>query len=182
MKDMNFMAFDMEFNQPSNSIIQVGIGVYYLQSGELLEEYMRYIYQDEVINPEIIQLTGVKQEHVDGGIDFDQLHKEIIELHNKYNCFRNPIVWGGGDSRALRNALGIDDKWEDDPYVFGRRELDAKTLFISWCMARDLNHKSGLAKSMTRLGMRFEGKKHDALDDAKNTFRIYRMLLKKMRE
>ena len=98
-------------------------------------------------------------------------------MHNRYICFRNPLTWGGGDSLSLRTALGLDD----EKFLFGRRWIDAKTLFVSYCFANNLTHASGLAKSLRRMGLNFQGRKHNALDDACNTFIIYKKLLEKMK-
>lgn len=173
MKDINLMSLDMEYNQPSRSIIQIGLVVGNLQSGEILESYCEHVYTKEIISDFIIGLTGIKQEDVDQGRHLGDIYSNIVMLHTKYECFRNPLTWGGGDAEDLRHALGLDD----ERYVFGRRWIDAKTLFISRCLARDEKTQSGLAKSLTRLGMQFEGRKHNARDDAINTFRIYRALL-----
>ena len=48
-------------------------------------------------------------------------------------------------------------------------------------MAMDAKTQSGLAKSMVRLGLKFEGTKHNAMDDATNTFYIYRKLLEELK-
>jgi inhibitor of KinA sporulation pathway (predicted exonuclease) len=62
-------------------------------------------------------------------------------------------------------------------WLFGRRWLDAKTLFVAWRMAQGRELHGGLGRSMTKLGLAFEGRQHNAIDDAENTFRIYRALL-----
>jgi len=62
-------------------------------------------------------------------------------------------------------------------WLFGRRWLDAKTLFVAWRMAQGRELQGGLGRSMTKLGLAFEGRQHNAIDDAENTFRIYRALL-----
>jgi len=85
----------------------------------------------------------------------------------------NPITWGGGDTETLREQLQLDrEQW-----LFGRRWLDAKTLFVAWRMAQGRELQGGLGRSMTKLGLAFEGRQHNAIDDAENTFRIYRALL-----
>lgn len=176
MKDINLMSLDLEYNQPSKSIIQVGIAIGNLKSGDILETRCYNIKVDEQISEFITTLTGIEQDDVDEGFDLDWAYGRIYALHLEYDCFRNPITWGGGDSEDLRKALGLDD----DRYVFGRRWIDAKTLFVSRCLAKDEKTQSGLAKSMTRLGLQFEGRKHNAKDDAVNTFRIYRKLLEEL--
>jgi inhibitor of KinA sporulation pathway (predicted exonuclease) len=54
-----------------------------------------------------------------------------------------------------------------------------KTLYVAWRMAQGKDISGGLAKAMTKLGLSFRERKHDALDDSLNTFRMYRALLAK---
>jgi len=173
MIDKNFISLDLEYNQPSGTIIQVGLVVGNLKTGDILEKYCKCVKVDEIISDYIINLTGVTQLDVDNGSKLQDIYNDIVDLSKKYDCFRNPITWGGGDSIDLRNEL----KLTDQDFIFGRRWIDAKTLFVSRCFARELKHQSGLGKSMKRLGLSFEGRKHNALDDALNTFIIYRKLL-----
>jgi inhibitor of KinA sporulation pathway (predicted exonuclease) len=101
---------------------------------------------------------------------YSQIEADVREL----KPFMNPLTWGGGDSAELRQQLGGA---YDDQYVFGRRWIDVKTVFIAQQMARGEPFLGGLRKSMNRVGCRFEGKAHDALVDAENTFKMFRYLL-----
>ena len=174
MTNKNFLSLDMEYNQPSKAIIQIGITIGNLATGDILERKKWHIKSDEILAPYIIKLTAITQEDVDNGKSLIEIYTELEALHKQYDCFRNVITWGGGDSEDLRNGLKLDD----ETFLFGRRWIDAKTEFIGYCFANDMHHQSGLAKSLTRLGLKFEGRKHDAGDDSYNTFKIYRELLK----
>ena len=55
--------------------------------------------------------------------------------------------------------------------------IDTKTLFVSWRFANGKPIQGGLAKSMLKVGIKFEGRKHNATDDAVNTFRTYVRML-----
>lgn len=170
---MKILSLDMEYNQPSQTIIQVGYVIGDLETGEILERVCREVKVDEIVSDYIVNLTGITQDQIEAGSSLEDIYKEMKALHTKHGCFRNALTWGGGDSDDLRHALGLDD----ERYLFGRRWIDAKTVYVSRCFAKGLKHQSGLAKSMLKLGLRFEGRKHNALDDAENTFRIYRKLL-----
>ena len=178
MKDINLLALDLENNKPSGSIIQVGCVVGNLASGKILEEYSAYINTGEVIDPFITNLTGIKQEDVDNGISLFTAYEQLKELHTKYESFRNAICWGGGDSIELKKQLHITD---DEIFLFGRRWIDVKTLFISYRWANGESHQAGLAKAMTKLGLQFQGAKHSAKDDARNTWYIFCELLRRIK-
>ena len=174
----NFMAIDLEMDQPSNDIIQLSFVIGNLDTGVILEKYCRHINIHKQINPYIIKLCGIKQSDIDGGISLEEIYQDICRFHDQYQCFRNPIVWGNGDSRLLRTQLGLDD----EEFVFGRREIDTKVLYISYCLANHIKTQAGLARAMTKCGLRFQGRKHCSLDDAINTFIFYRFLLNKLKE
>jgi inhibitor of KinA sporulation pathway (predicted exonuclease) len=178
MKDINLLSLDLELNQPSGSIIQVGAVIGNLKTGKILEEYSANIFCSEKLDPYIIKLVGIKQEAIDRGLPLITAYIHLSQMHKANDCFRNCITWGGGDSEALRQSLNINK----EEFIFGRCWLDVKTVFISHCFANNKHSQSGLAKSLLRLGLNFEGRKHSAVDDARNTFIIYRELLKLFKE
>lgn len=168
-----FTSLDLEMNQPSGKIISVGAVVGNILSGEILGSMHAFVNPQETLAPFIITLTGIKQEDVDGAGTLLEAYKQLRAMHLSHEAFMNPITWGGGDSETLRAQLPSDIEW-----IFGRRWIDAKTLFISYRLANGLPIQSGLSKSMAKLGLAFEGQKHNAKDDALNTFRIYCEMLK----
>jgi len=174
MINRNFIALDLEHNQPSGSIIQVGAVVGNLDSGEILEEYSAHIKVDEQISEYIINLTGIRQKDTDRGISLEQAYEQLTQMHKRHECFRNCLCWGGGDSIELKKQLNYSD---DEIYLFGRRWIDAKTIFVSLRFARNQQYQAGLSKALIKFNMEFKGKKHQACDDARNTFLIYRRML-----
>jgi inhibitor of KinA sporulation pathway (predicted exonuclease) len=78
---------------------------------------------------------------------------------------------------CLRNALYLDE----ETFYFGRRFIDVKTVFISYQWANNFKHQAGLANALTKLSLNFQGKKHNAKDDAKNTFLIFHELLRRFK-
>ena len=172
--NLNVMALDMEYNQPSRSIIQIGVVVGNIHTGMVLLCKNWLIHTSEPISPFIEKLTKITNADLDReGVTLQEAYEEIKVLHNHYLCYRNPITWGGGDSIDLRYALNLDE----EQFIFGRRWLDAKTLFVARQMAKQLPLQAGLAKAMSRLGLTFKGTKHNAEDDAHNTFVIYHKLI-----
>jgi len=176
MKNINLLVLDLEMNKPSGTIIQVGCVIGNLVTGVILEEYTAHIKINEKLSEYITKLTGIKQVDIDNGITLAEAYEKIKELHKKYECFRNFLQWGQGDSEYLRKCLNLDD----EIFIGGRRTIDAKTIYVSYRFANNLSHQSGLSKSMVKLGLLFNGKKHQACDDARNTFTIYRELLRRL--
>jgi inhibitor of KinA sporulation pathway (predicted exonuclease) len=175
MKEL-LVALDLELNQPSNRIIQIGAVVGNIRTGRVLARFDSKVNPYETLDPRIIKLTGIKQQDVDNAPNLASAYEALRAWLLPYQAERvlNPITWGGGDSDMLREQLGLDN----ESWLFGRRWIDAKTIFVAWRMAQGHEHQGGLAKSMTKLGLAFDGRKHNALHDAENTFLIYRALLK----
>lgn len=174
-----FASLDLEMNQPSGKIIQIGLCFGDIQTGEIKYSRRHYIKSGEEITEYIENLTGVTNEMIDDmGIPLEIAYKDIIDEYAKHRPFMNPLTWGGGDSVELREQLGIG---KDQYFVFGRRWIDVKTVYQAYRHSRGESPRSGLAKSMIRLGLKFDGRKHDALDDAINTFRVYCELLRRFR-
>jgi inhibitor of KinA sporulation pathway (predicted exonuclease) len=178
---MKLLSLDLEMNQPSGKIIQVGAAVGDTDTNTVLETLSVMVNPYEQLNPYIIDLTAITQEQVDNGVTLRSAYDQLVELQKKHNCFMNPLTWGGGDSIELKNQLIADNPDQYIDWAFGRRWIDVKTVFITYQLANGGKMQGGLAKSMTKLGLAFKGKKHNALDDAVNTFRIYMALLRKLK-
>lgn len=174
----NILSLDLEMNQPSGKIIQIGYIIGNVNTGDILEEKSLFVNPEEQLSDYIITLTGIKQNQVDDGTTLKEAYDELKETFKQYDCFRNPITWGGGDSECLRNQLNLDNEM----FLFGRRWIDVKTLYVSYRVANGLSHQGGLAKAMTKMGLQFSGKKHNATCDAKNTFKMYLHMLKYFKE
>jgi inhibitor of KinA sporulation pathway (predicted exonuclease) len=170
-----FTALDLEMNQPSGTIIQVGAVIGDIFTGQIFAEMSSCVKTSEQIRPDITQLTGIEQSDVDSARTLPEVYAELAKLHKEYGAFVNPLTWGGGDSAELKAQLP-----KEVPWCFGRRWIDVKTLFVSWRIANKQPIQGGLAKSMTKVDLQFKGRKHNAVDDAKNTLFMYGAMLKKL--
>jgi len=170
----NFLTLDLEMNQPSGKIIQIGAVAGDL-SGNIIDKISIYVNPYEVVSERIVKLCDIHQKDVDSGLSLHEAYLQLKNFHLKHDCFINPITWGGGDSELLRRQMNIDI--EDLSWCFGRRWIDAKTIFTSYQLANGLPIQGGLAKAMTKFGLFFSGRKHNAADDAENTFILYTHML-----
>lgn len=171
---MKILSFDLELNQAISGakIIEIGACVGDLQTREIIEEYTAIVNPNEQLEEKIIALTGITQDMVDNGVTLLEAYEGMIKMAIQHDCLRMPLTWGCGDLPALKTELP-----SQATRFFGRRELDAKTLYQAYQLAKNDKIQSGLAKSMTKLGLNFKGIKHRATDDAKNTFVIFCALL-----
>lgn len=167
-------------NQPSGKIIQIGAVIGDTQTGEIVDRIRIYVNPEEPIAAEIVELCGITQEQIDQhGVSLADAYLQLKKFHKKAD-FINPISWGGGDSQEIYDQLNEDVR---KSWCFGRRWIDAKTVFVSQMIAHQNQiDKGGLASSMKRVGLQFVGRQHDAQDDAENTFKMYQYMLSSLRE
>jgi len=174
-----FTALDLELNQPSNKIIQIGAVTGNIYTGQILERLSVFVNPNEELNPSIIQLTKIKQNDVDSGLTLEEGYGLLQEMHESYKAFCNPVTWGGGDSAEILNQLKQENP-NFQGWCFGRRWIDTKTLYVTWRLANQKPPTGGLSRAMTNLGLQFKGQAHNALWDAENTFYTYCKIIKMM--
>ena len=172
----NFIGLDLELNQPSGKIIEIGIAIGNPTDG-ILKNTHWYIDPGEPIDESIVELTGITDEVIE--MDSTPLHvvaEQLTTIFATYEPFPNPVQWGGGDADILRkefSLLGFDCK------LFGRRHIDVKTIYSFLQISRGRSITGGLKGCMDRYGMKFFGAPHHALDDARNTLEFYFKLLRR---
>lgn len=175
---MIYTSLDLEMDQPGCEIIQIGAVSFDAVTMEVFEKLRAYVKIDHPLNPFITKLTGITDEVLQKeGTSLREAYDKLVLLHKARGAFVNPVTWGQGDSQCLRSQVGLDEAM----YCFGRRSRDVKDIFQAWRESQGEKVQGGLAKSLTKLGMQFQGRKHDALDDAFNTARAYHALLRKFR-
>lgn len=191
---MNYISLDLEMNHDDNGrtreVIQVGYVIGNGDTGEILENRCLYVKNQHTrpIKPFIQTLTGISDKIInDYGITMREIYEILCDDMEYFEVFVNPITWGGGDSLELREWIDKEDPSivPNSPlgyYVFGRRWIDVKTLFVVDCMANGQKIQSGLKKSCRRLGIQFEGPAHDATKDALNTFRVFMYYREKLKK
>lgn len=174
------VSLDLEFNQPSGRIIQIGAVLGRISTGQLISYFETKVNPGEPLSDTIAALTGITAGDLAGAPDINTAGRDLATWLRQWDSVRqlNPLTWGGGDSQALRTELGVND----ERWLFGRRWIDVKTLYGAWRAAQGKEGAGGLAKSMQRLALTFVGRPHNALDDALNTFRTFHALLAEFRE
>jgi inhibitor of KinA sporulation pathway (predicted exonuclease) len=175
-----FTSLDLEMNQDSGTIIQVGAVVGNIETKEILDRLSLFVYTDEIIREDIVKLTKIKQEDVQNGIPLLEAYQQLKSMHLKYKSWINPVCWGGGDSKELGDQLKAKHP-DFEGWCFGRRWIDVKTLFLAHRFANSQPTQGGLARSMSKVGLNFKGHAHDARWDAENTFYMFCRMLEIMK-
>ena len=164
---------DKSIPNREREIIEIGAVIYDSIVGKTVADFQSYV--KPLRHPRLTdfcqRLTGINQRQVDEAPTFSeaflnfsawvQEFQDIIFLH-----------WGSYD----RKALEADCRFHGIPYTLPSKSLDFKKFFH-----RKLNigKRAGLNETLNKVGLKFEGKPHSALSDAKNTCRLVSLLLKK---
>jgi inhibitor of KinA sporulation pathway (predicted exonuclease) len=173
-----YLSLDLEMNQPSGHIIQIGACIGELSSGKLVADFSCFVNPEEALDLRISALCGIPPADLVNAPCLLDAYAQFLAWLKPYDDTRqlNPLTWGGDDSAYLLTRLGVATG--EAPYPFGRRCVDVKTVFVALQNAKGLAGQGGLANAMKTLKLLFEGRKHNARDDAWNTFRMYVALLK----
>ena len=119
-----YVALDLEYNQPSGTIIQVGVAI-----GSASQSQQEYVVRrwdlqvDEPISEFITQLTGITDEDCRAGVSLAQCAEELGSLLRQHEVFVNPVTWGGGDSTDLLCAFA---QAQIEFHHFGRRWMSTR--------------------------------------------------------
>lgn len=185
------ISLDLEMNQPSGKIIQIGYVIGDVTNLRIFEKRSLIVDPKEPLGE--IDQPGLKISIEDfTGITEDRIRKEGITLQSayqilvddvvKHNPTRTVVQWGDGsfdnkgDHDYLRQELNLS--WDD--FIFRPRSWDVKSFYQIY---RTFNRQSvvnGVENALKNLNLTFQGRPHDALDDAFNTFIIFSKLGEKM--
>lgn len=173
---MNYLALDLELNQPSGKIIEIGVVIGNRTDG-VIDEMSWLIDPIESIDESIVELTGINDDLiVERGVSLGYAAAELSAMIVKHSCFVNPVQWGHGDAELLKSELRLAGI--DFPH-FGRRTIDVKTIctFLSKAVGRKPN--GGLKSHVERYGLVFLGQAHRACFDARATLELFFELLRR---
>lgn len=196
-KELKMLSMDLELNRSSDlenegattDIIEIGACVLNLKTLAVEAKFRRYIKLstpmdsgDLRVSKFITKLTGIDDAKLEEeGIELARAVRDLYEFCKQEGVMRQGLQWGHGDFEGLKSEY-LEKGGDPAFWYFGRTHYDAKKLHQSIQLARGQKTRSGLSKSMTKHGLRFEGAKHRALDDAVNTARIYALFLEKIRK
>ena len=169
---------DFEFSMPDSNqnyrgffpeIIEVGAIA--IQKQQVIKQISSYVTPTSfpVLTERCKRFLGITQKQVDSGISLSQLVELLKDLNGDT---KNKIVtWGNMDMKVLRNnceKAGL-------PFPFKGAFID---LSMEYKKFFGDQNQTGLWKAVQEYGKEGVGKHHRALDDAKTTYNIYKLVEK----
>lgn len=141
----------------------------------VLKETLEPLDPQEPITPFITELTGITDEIIkEKSVSHETVAEELGGIIRSYDCFVNPICWGGSGFSSDASELKEEFNQRDIRFpFFGRRIFDVKTLYVFQQMTSGRNSRGGLKSALSRNKLEFIGEPHRASDDAFNTLRLF---------
>lgn len=172
-----FLSIDLELNQPSNKIIQVGVAIGSVDQspGEYIVKKW-YVDPGEKIDKFIIGLTGITDSIIRSYcVSHDTVARELTELITEHQPWLNAVVWGYDDAGVLRKEF---EQRSVDFRHLGGRWIDLKTIYNFLAFTTDSDPRGDLKTAMSRFDCIFDGEQHRADTDAKNTLKFFFHLMR----
>ena len=170
-----YVSLDLEMNQPSGKIIEIGVTVGNAYKREIIEKKHFFVNPNENLSEYIIRLTTIKQADVDAAKPLHEAYLDLCQYLKPFKFRQCVVTWGGGDHYLLKNQLqetGMPYEW-----ILGHSYINVKTIHQSLMISKNEKTQGGLAKSILKYGMHFKGTKHRAIDDAYNTMKLWFKML-----
>lgn len=166
---MKVVVVDLEANQPSGNIIQIGAVQLDCRTGVIDNHFSVFIKlpESDPLSPDITVLTAITAEQLASGLPL----KEALDLFWAYVGKKTLCSWGRDywDLIKATRSLG-----EEPPNMGRMRTIDLKAWSQVFACVYPANKAKGggLARMMEMFQVPFVGRAHDGLVDAENTARL----------
>lgn len=167
-------------DQP-NEVIEIGICALELKTGRIIDP-SGYVVKPRrtKVSEFCTKLTGWTQAAVDEGSDIVDVLPAIVadygitKNHVWFSCGEYDRIKLGSSDEAgsLRSLYGVQRA--DNPFAFMRAHMNIKTLFA---MKHHLPREMGMARMLSHIGEKLEGRHHNGCDDAMNIAKLVRHVL-----
>lgn len=158
---------DLELNQPSQKIIQIGSVRVYPLTGTISPFYETFVNPNERLDPFIAKMTRINSKNLKGGKSLGDSLREFWRGVLEVGALG---AWGD-DCRMLYNA-GVD-AGVDIPEGFPMYDLTRLCSFIDIAQGLPLRKVTGLKNNLRAYDLTFKGRHHNAQDDAHMTGELY---------
>lgn len=182
---MRFISVDIEANQPSGQIAQIGAVAYDTDRGVIGEFSDFLALHNEDLNKNYVLNNGQTLGGFLGPdwvvnwalkmVDRDEVFIAFWQWVESVQCGKKFVQWGTGDMRAISqqsSECGVEPP--SRTYVHNLKPVYQ----LLYQPALKLPRKYGLRAACEAMGVGFEGRAHDALVDAQNTAKLAAKMFK----
>ena len=185
---MKICSIDIECNQPSGRIIQIGASVWDLQALREVDAFNKFIDPNEPINWDHKLRGGDGDTTLGDLLPFNQTIMDCFALPQKealgefWSWFeqikcKKVIQWGRHDMACI-----VNDSKLARVAARNYEEFDIKKVYkILYQPAFRLHKKMGLQSAIVANGMEFRGDPHNAYCDAYNTAKLFAKMFTRLR-
>ena len=83
---MKLTCLDLELNQPSGKIVQIGAVIGDTQTGAIIDRIRIYVNPGEPIAEFITELCGITQQQIDAeGVSLEEAYLQLKKFHKQAN-------------------------------------------------------------------------------------------------
>lgn len=183
---MRYVVVDLEMNKLDNQYTEekkicnqeiIEIGAVMLDNGHQeisrFKTYVKPQYSEE-IRDVITKLTGITTKMVKDAPVFEEAVKQFFGWCFSYDGECQVQAWSDSDLHQILAEIALKH------YVINKKEQE---LIDNWMDFQNeyivklgLGRVVSLEKALNYAGIEFRGKQHDALDDAKNTADLFKII------
>lgn len=162
---MRVVVLDLELTQPSRKIIQIGAIVVNLKTYKIENQFNKITNPGELPSNHIEQLTGITSQMVVQAESFESVATQFWDWVAEQRCSFQLGAWGSDVWKLYQDSCQVGVFPPSVP-----KNLDIKELAKLFRIPLTSGKKSGgLLNTLTVFGLKFQGRQHNALDDAINT-------------
>lgn len=163
-----------EWEIARHEIIEIGAVMLNVDLKEIssFQTYVKPLYSDE-IQETVEAMTGITEDTVADAPVFEEAFGKFVEWCTSLGGTYSIYAWSGADKGQIVHELLLKkiEKTDSINYMLSHW-YDYQKIFTR-AIGRQL--AVSLDKAVTACGLTFEGQMHDALWDARNTARLYRL-------
>ncbi|MDY3828799.1 MAG: 3'-5' exonuclease, partial [Clostridium sp.] len=183
---MRYVVVDLEMNKLDNQYTEekkicnqeiIEIGAVMLDNGhQEISRFKTYVkpQYSEKIRDVITKLTGITTKMVKDAPVFEEAVKQFFGWCFSYDGECQVQAWSDSDLHQILAEIALKH------YVINKKEQE---LIDNWMDFQNeyivklgLERVVSLEKALNYAGIEFQGKQHDALDDAKNTADLFKII------
>lgn len=174
---MKYIVLDLEMQQPSGAIIEIGAVCVDLKTGAQVSTFSELVNIHEELNPRIVELTGIESADLTKAGELTDVLIRFWQWVEKSGV-KNISSWGTDYYQLVEESKALKVIYPNKLRFLNLKEF--ASVFRS-CYP-NAKQKGGLKITMELFGLDFQGRQHRGLIDSIQTARLLVLLKENMRK